>query len=817
MMRHSRSVFEPQTRVLCSTFEDAGVPGALKRLQSEMEARVGTLHIPAWVWSLDFAQAAATAGGAQLTADAQRWVQTFGRIAKRFGNQHPNPTPSEAQCPEQRVAVARLAYGAMLEAFASSRAEELLPPDEVAGASVDQQRLALLYSDAYCAAVWTSAHAEYLALVNDLLAEAPRQSVRDLMVPPPELYSVLNLSNLLHLGPLYERIATPRCCAKASQSLLAILSRVTNSGSRGWESTLLAALKDSEGAVRVCMHAVGVALSGLNPVVHPAARAPWHRRFVLLRALRAQQSHGDFRELVAKAPLAIKEAIRLHLTGVMSVEYATLAALRHARQPAGQLLVPPHGLPHPSLAAAMHAMVAAGEDMASKRVSAAVAIKRNLVSQPRSRKKSHARASKSGSQPHARLAHVSSWIGGRSGGAGATLRPATQVVSGLFAASYRATYIPFWLHGNHKGHRASRLDSAQHAALHSRSPVHTLCSLLSSADYAKAQHLAFSVPSSDLLTVAQAFRLLGIAPASAGAPGLACPGSSRAAQEAEIDVMSLAARDAALLFAFTRLALLRASILAYDLGAATRRKQALAVCQRLMLTLAPGEDPVEAAQTRLPPHACSLFFCSECKRVANSVQDGSGKETPFNEEGPSASNRVAKLARPGRAHPSPAPAPSPSPAPSLPLRTAPRRSWVSPPACSSSTARCARVTCAARSAHRRRYAPPRLSRPPQACCRSSSSIPSRIRCCRATCALRPLSPPCAARGVCRTRRPPWWRTTRPQRWQSSGETSSRVTSRAARPQAAATYLSCGYPSWGASCASSETSTPPVPCAALSRA
>ena len=38
---------------------------------------------------------------------------------------------------------------------------------------------------------------------------------------------------------------------------------------------------------------------------------------------------------------------------------ATLEAMRDTRQPTGQLGIPPLALPHPSLAAAMHAMVAA--------------------------------------------------------------------------------------------------------------------------------------------------------------------------------------------------------------------------------------------------------------------------------------------------------------------------------------------------------------------------------------------------------------------------------------------------------------------------
>ena len=104
-----------------------------------------------------------------------------------------------------------------------------------------------------------------------------------------------------------------------------------------------------------------------------------------------------------------------------------------------------------------------------------------------------------------------------------------------------------------------------------------------------------------------------------------------------MDVMNLRARDAALLVAFARIAALRATMLSYDLGEGTRRRQALAICQRLMLPLADGEDPCEAVRTRLPQHATVLYCCSECRRVVNSVQDNTGKDHAFNELGLSAS------------------------------------------------------------------------------------------------------------------------------------------------------------------------------------
>ena len=644
MMQRSRSVFEPATPPMYVDFEDAGMVGAMSRLLARLRPLVEPLVLPSWLWSVDFSHAAvACAAHADVPALVDAMVAATRTLREQVAlDTNGNGSHTSAPTAAQMAALARLHFGELLEALAAREASALVAVDDAPIASADQAThasLAMLYYDSYCVAVWTSAHAEYLATLQDLLAGrvATEQLVRELMVPPPDLYTVTNLSNLAHLGPLSERLASPRCCAKSSQSLLAILSRVTNAGSRGWETTLLAAAKDSEGAVRICTQCIAVALTGMHPVLHPAARRPWQKRFVGLRALRVQ-THADFKELVQKAASAIKEAIRLHLAAVYVLDCASLDAMRYTRQPTGQLGIPPLALPHSSLAAAMHHMAGAGAFMLEQRVSAAVAIQRHLVSEPRSRKKSDARCgarySKHETEP---LSYCASWLGGRSGPLGVTVRSSVQVVSGLLSASYRSIFIPFWLHGNHHGHRASRLDSAQYAALHNCSAAHRMCTLLSDEDFRLAERAAIGANDASLMTVSEACALLGISASDDEAPGVPCSASSRVVQEAEMGVMNLCARDAALLIAFARIAALRATMLSYDLGESTRRRQALAICQRLMLPLAPDEDPCEAVRTRLPQHATVLYCCSECRRVVNSVQDNSGKEQPFNELGLSAS------------------------------------------------------------------------------------------------------------------------------------------------------------------------------------
>ena len=645
MMKRSRSVFEPSTPPMHADFEDAGMAGAMSRLLARFRMLQDSLALPAWLWSLDFGHAVTACSACadvpaliDAMAEATRML-SGGDGVSEAADQSAHPSAPTAT---QMAAQARLHFGEMMEALAASTASALVRVEEVPALGMcptSYSSLAMLYYDSYCAAVWTSAHAEYLATIEDLLygRAATEALVRDLMVPPPELYTVANVSNLAHLGPLSDRLASPKCCTKSSQSLLAILARVTNAGSRGWETTLLAAANESEGAVRVCMQCIAVALSGMHPVLHPAVRRSWRERFVALRALRVQ-TQNDFKELVHKAPTAIKEAIRLHLAAVYVLDCATLDAMRHTRQPTGQLGIPPLALPHPSLAAAMHRMADAGASMLSRRESVTVSIQRHLVSEPRSRKKSDSRCSarhpKHEPEP---LSYFSSWLGGRSGPLGVTVRSSVHVVGGLLSASYRSIFIPFWLHGNHHGHRASRLDSAQYAALHNCSAAHRMCTLLSTEDFQLAERVAIGAPDASLLTVGEACALLDIRPSADEPPGVPCSASSRVVQEAEVDVMNLCARDAALLVAFARIAALRATMLSYDLGEGTRRRQALAICQRLMLSLADDEDPCEAVRTRLPQHATVLYCCSECRRIVNSVQDNTGKEQAFNELGLSAS------------------------------------------------------------------------------------------------------------------------------------------------------------------------------------
>jgi len=671
-MRRSQRVFEPTTLPLNATFEDAGMVGAMARMRAALATDCGDVFVallPQWLWCLDFHHAVVECGRhddvgavvASLREQAGRFRAAAAGVPVGWHGDVCTLTTT------QRTATARLAFGELLEAHVTHRAALVCGVNEAPVDAADRKALARIFFDGYLAAVWTSAHAEFLGVVYDLVGARPttEAAVRDLIVPVPELYTVANMSNLLDVSALYERVASPKCCAKSSHGLLCILARATNAGSRGWESTLHTAAKDSDGAVRVCMQAVGVCFSGLHPCLHPSARHDWRSRFVTLRAWRAQNQTVEFKELVRKAPGAIKEAVRLHLAAVLAADAATLAAFAYTQQPPSQLVLPPQSLPASAMIAAMHSFVAAGAEFAlpTTRESIAALANRHLNSESRSRKKPKSatnragrggtgrggagrggrggRASRAGGSCQAveSLTYYTSWLGGRSGPASATLRPTPVVVSGLLSASFRASYIPFWIFAHDHGHRAARLDAVQHAALHQNNPTFRLCSLLPLETFERVQKLVMATCDASLLTVAQACALLGIVPAANAqeATPKTVTSVSRTIQEAEALVLGLSAMDAATLVVFARMSSLHSQMLAYDLGERTRRMQAEAVCKRLLVAPLPGETAEETALRHLPAHATHLFACSECKRVVNACQDFSGKDQPFNEVGLSAS------------------------------------------------------------------------------------------------------------------------------------------------------------------------------------
>lgn len=628
--------------------------------------------LPAWVTvpstpvevvagSLDLREAMAATQ--QLRGLCQALEAELARAAPPVPTAHaPAATPDMDPC--LAVALTRLALGDLLECFVGLRTHAVCGVHDTLR-DPHARATARLFQDSYLMAVWTSAHAQYVATVFDLLAH-DRARVEGLVndpepreqpcarlgnacahfgVPAPELHLVPCVSNTPDVGPLCERAAAPRTCTKTSQPLIAVLARATNAGSRGWEATLNAALQSSEGAVRLCHHAVQVALSGLHPCVHPLARPTWRQRLGILRGNPLSLQRGEVQAFAKVASNMVKEAIRLCIGTLLNEDMATLMAYVETNQPMAQLEMPPLAMPAASMRACMQTFASVGIELLQTPCTVAELAERltgTLSSEPRSRKKAGAAAASGGPAPA--VSYCCSWMGGRAGSVATTLSVST-VLSGLLAASFRAEYTLFWMHAAAGEERPSRLDDAQYRALHHRSPFHEMVGLLARPLMLRAQRLALRMPQASLLTVRDVASILRLSELPSADVSGTTSTSNRAVQEGEATIMRLDGSSVAQLVVFAQTAALRSQMLAYDLGETTRRRQIRALARRFLVPMETldldlglmGTEEGERIVGSLPRHATHVFVCSECRRIVNACHAGGGKEVPFNELGLSAS------------------------------------------------------------------------------------------------------------------------------------------------------------------------------------
>ena len=654
--------------------------------------------LPLWVRTPDFGLAVARCDAALRGADGVSEATELVRVLRRAtdavlrvvatgrDDKAPAWTPSPRQigtkvadsCAQSLAATARLCFGELLEAHAAKRALRVRdtaappppPPPSPPPPRSRRQRheFAQLCHDSYLAAVWTSAHAEYLvaieetcnahcaALALEIGPHRRTQLVDSLLIPTPELHWVACASNMFDTSTLYERVDCPRACPKEVRALLAVLARAVAPGNRGWETALNVALKASDGTGRLVAHGLGVALCGLHPCVHPAARRPWRLRLATGQYWEACGANA-VRGVAEGSPIAIKHVVRLHLAMMLVEDPATLETATVLRRPMAQLAVPPHRDAAAPMQSCMHALAAVGELVGagdprsvatlaelllaprtrqSERVGANAKLAASLLllnscassSNARRRRRNH-------DHPGPILAREGEGHHDASGTEGGAQPTAVATISALLDASFRTEFVPFWMHARSHGVRVTRLDPVQRDVLHGQNPVHRLCALLPAAERLRVQRLALRVPSASLLVVREAAALLDIrlrSDATRDDDGARAP-SKRADQEVETLLLSLDANSAARLVVFAQVGALLAQLPAYDLGPRTRTAQATALCRRLRIVLAPGESAIDAATRRLPAHATNLYICNECRRVVNAHQPTGGKDLSFNELG----------------------------------------------------------------------------------------------------------------------------------------------------------------------------------------
>jgi len=255
----------------------------------------------------------------------------------------------------RKLACTRIKLGAFLEEQAVSESETLMEPGTVVLSNLTVKgRVAQLYFDAYATAVWTSAHAEYLAGVEAGIEEPPA----------PNVFAVPSAFTSMDLSDLYSRRLHPKSCPKATSPLLQLVARSTNPGARGWDPVLEASLK-TPGIRRVITREYEVCLSGLHPQLHPALRPNWQKRFNIIRVIAEKCSNDATNACIMKLAVQSKEVVRRMLASTMANSTAMHTALSRLGHPVRHLCQPPIQLPHAGMEAAMVAFVQAGASLAA--------------------------------------------------------------------------------------------------------------------------------------------------------------------------------------------------------------------------------------------------------------------------------------------------------------------------------------------------------------------------------------------------------------------------------------------------------------------
>lgn len=519
------------------------------------------------------------------------------------------------------VAMTRLVFGDMCESVVRMRAATICACDELPVEPVAKKTMARLMLDGYLVATWTSAHVEYLdselyvrktetkCNVTSQTCEAPRVSLQS--VP----YAITSLPDL---SSLFEHRVPCKGTSKFAAAMISVLTRCTNAGSRGWESTLTDALADGEGCLRILSHVMAAAFTGMHPMLHPMNRPPWEERLKLYRIHRSL----DARTLISKSGTASKEAVRMYAAVLLANLPATREAMNAASHPAGQLVVSPFELPPCALVAAMTLMLkAARRESAMPSIQeakhVAVALRESLGEEQRKRK-----GSKGTKMLPVPIFYSNSWLG-RSQPLSVRGQKLTDTVNQVFFQSFRSEFLPMWHYNNASGHRVSRMDCAQHKELHSKNPLLQLCKALDDDASLYAQRKALCDHRFGIVTVAQGAEAINVT---------LPPSQGRAAP----NLTELGARDAARLFTLGRASALAAQLLTYNLGDRTANMQINAVAQRLLAPRKESESIQEVVK-RLPKTATHIMICVECRRVANACQNGSGKDLAHNEIGISSS------------------------------------------------------------------------------------------------------------------------------------------------------------------------------------
>lgn len=538
----------------------------------------------------------------------------LGAAAREALPRERRPEPDAGPVPA--MVAARLLVGSCCEAFAALECSRRVHPTLGKRSGAAERGCRRLYQDSMHAAVWTSAHARFAA---DLQGDGLSASL-------PTVHSVPSELAEWELGDLYaRRVCTKSVFSKDALSAIALLARCTNPGYRGWDSVVKASLDKSDGVRRIAISAVVVSLAGMNSCVHPALRLHWTGRHALLHVLSSTVTTSGLPKLVSQFLCPFKEAMRRFTHNSVSAEYATIAALERLKHPIALLRPSPLHMPHVGMEAACSAFAQAGAALATSGFESGIAACINSA------------FDRAYAGPENDRLHWTAGFLGKGTASVASRVPAVDVAADAFSSAYRCNFIPFWCHGNSKRLRVTRLDSAQHSAVHSLNAATKLTLVLSDEQRMQLNRLALGHPSAGILTIPETFELLGARPPCGDAPS-----GSRGPADAVEALGSSGPRQAARLLSFCKMAQISEELLVFDLGPGTALRQARALTRRLLVDERPSPqdaDPLHRLAL-VPNHAKNLYACVECRRVSNAhvVEAASGKGMqPFTELGTTSS------------------------------------------------------------------------------------------------------------------------------------------------------------------------------------
>ena len=659
-------------------FEGSGCISALQRLQQGLRAefpnefRRVIVSVPSWITS-DFNAAWA----AVSIRDAVEYKRRFARMAHylstgELAEDSVIPTwmtvfdddPYGGVLVQGAVSKCRMGYGIMLEAYVRHRAAATVHVASLPSGAKEAAAFARLCSDAYFAALWTDAHVQYaFKLVDNGSMSDITFAKTHSAFGAPSLCLTASISKLpMIAGQLEDFMAGKPHKTSSAKEILGLLSRCTQSGSRGWESALKAALQNDV-VKHVCSSAFLACCIGMHPQIHPACRSTWDAR-LLVRSIVESALAPKPEDVLCQCNVAVKESIRIYMCTMLTDTPASRAAYAASGSSVGLLTSAPVDLAHPALQAATQSLVKAGLKAAKSIGSSRVhdtnrqilvdEVLKCIGMETRCRKRQGASLSSSavsvdvpataigchrqthqqhhyqmvvasvGSSDSLPVAYTPSWIS-RAQSLMPTATPklrAIDVAKEMMTRCFRMHFVPVWLHSHGNGVRTARLGQCQQQHVHSTSPTHLITRMLDESIVLRLQRVVARDPLAFDTSVADLARLVGVDDATT--TRLAACNSLEAAITA---VTSFAAKQGAMFIAYCKIASLKEKMLSFNLGPTTKERQLRAL--RLRFDLHNSDD----VERDLPHHAKFLYWCLECGRVPNACVECSSRDVPHNEIG----------------------------------------------------------------------------------------------------------------------------------------------------------------------------------------